>query len=191
MLFGKLLPREGNFFELFNQHAERIVEAARAFSHLVANYNDPHLREQYNRDVDNAEREVDITTGSGRVVLELPASFDGQLELETSYTENFGRETRIESDWDVEQDGPGGWDSSRGTPRRIITARGTAGNGRGRVRVRAVDTPAIRNVAVAGSAAQEGSLADNAARARIRVLPRRARPGDPCARVALRAPRSC
>ena len=30
MLFGKLLPREGNFFELFNQHADRIVEAARA-----------------------------------------------------------------------------------------------------------------------------------------------------------------
>src|SRR6476620_828085 len=56
MLFGKLLPREGNFFEMFNQHAERIVEAARAFSQLVANYNDPQLREQYNRDVDNAER---------------------------------------------------------------------------------------------------------------------------------------
>jgi predicted phosphate transport protein (TIGR00153 family) len=62
MLFGKLLPREGNFFEMFNQHAERIVEAARAFSHLVANYNDPHLREQYNRDVDNAERAADRVT---------------------------------------------------------------------------------------------------------------------------------
>jgi uncharacterized protein len=62
MLFGKLLPREGNFFELFNQHADRIVEAARAFSQLVANYNDPHLREQYNRDVDNAERAADRVT---------------------------------------------------------------------------------------------------------------------------------
>src|SRR5215210_3418658 len=62
MLFGKLLPRDGNFFELFNQHAERIVEAARAFSHLVANYNVPHLREQYNRDVDNAERAADRVT---------------------------------------------------------------------------------------------------------------------------------
>lgn len=49
MLFGKLLPREGNFFELFNQHADRIVEAGRAFSQLVANYSDVHLREQYNR----------------------------------------------------------------------------------------------------------------------------------------------
>ncbi len=46
MLFGKLMPREGNFFEMFNQHADRIVEAARAFSQLVANYSDPHLREQ-------------------------------------------------------------------------------------------------------------------------------------------------
>ena len=62
MLFGKLMPREGNFFEMFNQHADRIVEAARAFSQLVANYNDPHLREQYNRDVDNAERAADRIT---------------------------------------------------------------------------------------------------------------------------------
>jgi uncharacterized protein len=62
MFFGKLLPREGNFFEMFNQHADRTVEAARAFSQLVANYNDPHLREQYNRDVDNAERAADRVT---------------------------------------------------------------------------------------------------------------------------------
>ena len=62
MFFGKLLPREGNFFEQFNQHADRIVEAARAFSQLVVNYNDAHLREQYNRDVDNAERAADRIT---------------------------------------------------------------------------------------------------------------------------------
>ncbi len=62
MLFGKLLPREGNFFELFNQHADKIVEAARAFSLLVANYADPNLREKYNQDVDNAERGADRIT---------------------------------------------------------------------------------------------------------------------------------
>jgi uncharacterized protein len=62
MLFGKLLPREGNFFEMFNHHADRIVEAAHAFSNLVANYNDPNLREQYNREVDNAERAADRVT---------------------------------------------------------------------------------------------------------------------------------
>src|SRR4051812_35441763 len=62
MFFGKLLPREGNFFEMFNQHAERIVEAARAFSNLVANYADVEKREQYAREVDNAERAADKVT---------------------------------------------------------------------------------------------------------------------------------
>lgn len=62
MLFGKLLPREGNFFEMFNQHAERIVEAAHAFSQLVLHYDDAHLREKYNQDVDNAERAADRIT---------------------------------------------------------------------------------------------------------------------------------
>lgn len=62
MLFGKLLPREGNFFEMFNQHADRIVDAAQAFSLLVANYGDLHLREKYNQAVDNAEGAADRVT---------------------------------------------------------------------------------------------------------------------------------
>jgi uncharacterized protein len=62
MFFAKLLPQEGNFFELFNQHAEHIGEAARAFSQLVDNYHDPILREQYNREVDNAEHSADRVT---------------------------------------------------------------------------------------------------------------------------------
>jgi len=62
MLFGKLLPREGNFFDMFNQHAERIVEAAHAFAQLVAHYNEPPLRERYAQEVDNAERAADRVT---------------------------------------------------------------------------------------------------------------------------------
>ena len=63
MLFAKLLPREGNFFEMFNQHADRIVEAAYAFSSLVEHYSDTHLRDKYNQDVDNAERAADRDRG--------------------------------------------------------------------------------------------------------------------------------
>jgi uncharacterized protein len=62
MFFGKLLPREGNFFELFNQHAQHTVEAAKAFEQLVANYNDPILRDKYNAEVDSAERAADRIT---------------------------------------------------------------------------------------------------------------------------------
>lgn len=69
MLFGKLMPRDGNFFMMFNQHADRIVEAARAFAQLVANYNDINLREQYNREVDQAEQAADRVTREVNQVL--------------------------------------------------------------------------------------------------------------------------
>ena len=61
-MFGKLLPREGNFFELFNQHAGFIVEAAHAFSQLVANYSNLELRAKYNEAVDRAEHAADRVT---------------------------------------------------------------------------------------------------------------------------------
>src|ERR1700704_4915011 len=62
MLFGKLLPREGNFFDLFNQHGGFIVEGARAFILLIQNYADPTLREKYASEVDRAEKQADRIT---------------------------------------------------------------------------------------------------------------------------------
>ena len=62
MLFGKLLAREGNFFELFNQHGNYIVEGARAFILLIQNYADPVLRDQYAEEVGVAERNADRIT---------------------------------------------------------------------------------------------------------------------------------
>jgi uncharacterized protein len=62
MLFGKLLPREGNFFELFDQHGAFIVEGARAFILLIQNYSDLTLREKYANEVGTAERQADRIT---------------------------------------------------------------------------------------------------------------------------------
>src|SRR6218665_758987 len=62
MLFGKLLPREGNFFELFNQHAAFITEGARAFMLMIENYGNLELREKYAVDVVTAERAADKVT---------------------------------------------------------------------------------------------------------------------------------
>ncbi len=62
MFFGKLLPREGNFFELFNEHGNHIAEGARAFNSLVKYYADPSLREKYTADVGAAERSADKVT---------------------------------------------------------------------------------------------------------------------------------
>lgn len=62
MLFGKLLPREGNFFELFNKHGEAIVTGSRAFLAMIQNYGDVGLREKYAADVDRAEHDADRIT---------------------------------------------------------------------------------------------------------------------------------
>jgi predicted phosphate transport protein (TIGR00153 family) len=62
MLFGKLLPREGNFFELFNQHADFIVQGAHAFTSMIENYNDLDKREKYALEVVTAERAADKVT---------------------------------------------------------------------------------------------------------------------------------
>jgi hypothetical protein len=62
MLFGKLLPREGNFFELFNEHGTKIVEGSRAFMRMIENYADLTLREKYAAEVDAAERQADKVT---------------------------------------------------------------------------------------------------------------------------------
>ena len=62
MFFGKLLPREGNFFELFNDHSRHIVAGARAFMAMVQNYSDQTLREKYAAEVDAAEKLADRVT---------------------------------------------------------------------------------------------------------------------------------
>ena len=62
MLFGKLLPREGNFFELFNEHGRYIAEGARAFMAMATNYSDETLRTKYAAEVDAAEKQADRIT---------------------------------------------------------------------------------------------------------------------------------
>ncbi len=62
MVFGKLLPREGNFFELFDQHAAYIVEGARAFMAMIERYGDLDERERQAAAVDDAEHKADRVT---------------------------------------------------------------------------------------------------------------------------------
>ena len=62
MFFAKLLPHEGNFFEMFNQHGAFIAEGARAFALMVQNYSDPALREKYAAQVSSEEQQADKVT---------------------------------------------------------------------------------------------------------------------------------
>ena len=62
MFFAKLLPRDGNFFKLFDEHGVFIVQGARAFMAMVQNYSDQTLRAKYAAEVDGAEKQADRIT---------------------------------------------------------------------------------------------------------------------------------
>ena len=58
-MFGRLLPKEGRFFDLFNAHAEQVVRAARELKAVMDNF---EAREEHARLVDEAEHAADRIT---------------------------------------------------------------------------------------------------------------------------------
>jgi len=58
-MLSRLMPREGNFFELFNSHAGLIVEGSRELVAMITAFEDV---EQHARRIDNAERAADKIT---------------------------------------------------------------------------------------------------------------------------------
>lgn len=58
-MFGRLMPREGRFFELFNAHAEQMVLAARELVTLMGNTDSPAAPAQA---IDRHENQADKIT---------------------------------------------------------------------------------------------------------------------------------
>lgn len=80
MVFGKLLPRESNFYSLFNEHGTHIAAGARAFLAMVQNYADLTLREKHAAEVIGAERAADKITAE--VQRELHRTFITPIDRE-------------------------------------------------------------------------------------------------------------
>src|SRR5574339_634212 len=58
-MLGRLMPREGKFFDLFNAHAERIVEGSRELAAMIGSFSDLEAHAQR---IDGAERAADKLT---------------------------------------------------------------------------------------------------------------------------------
>jgi uncharacterized protein len=58
-MFGRLLPREGRFFDLFNAHAAQVVRAANELKALMEHFD---RREEHARTIDEAEHAADRIT---------------------------------------------------------------------------------------------------------------------------------
>jgi predicted phosphate transport protein (TIGR00153 family) len=61
-MFARLLPIEGKFFALFDQHADYIVDGSREFAQLMLNYADTEKRRRGIDAIDVAERAADKVT---------------------------------------------------------------------------------------------------------------------------------
>src|SRR5215831_1475316 len=57
-----LMPREGQFFDLFNKHADFTVEGAKALSSLMQSYDDTKGREAWIAKIEQLERGADRVT---------------------------------------------------------------------------------------------------------------------------------
>ena len=58
-MLSRLMPREGNFFALFNAHAERIVEGSRELTVMITSFSNLEAHAQR---IDGAERAADKIT---------------------------------------------------------------------------------------------------------------------------------
>src|SRR5215813_467977 len=58
-MLGRLMPVEGRFFELFNAHAERIVEGSRELAAMMTTFSELETHAQH---IDGAERAADKIT---------------------------------------------------------------------------------------------------------------------------------
>src|SRR6185503_12329676 len=59
IMLGRLMPREGRFFELFNAHAERIVEGSRELASMIGAFSELDAHAQR---IDASERAADKIT---------------------------------------------------------------------------------------------------------------------------------
>ena len=89
--------------------------------------------------VGGRKQSVRVWSGTGNVVVELPADLNARFEIETAYTESHGRDSKITSAWPLDREPVSDWDATMGTPRRHVRAAGTAGRGDGIIYINTVN----------------------------------------------------
>src|SRR5262249_43041539 len=89
--------------------------------------------------VGGREQSVEVMSGTGTVIVELPGDLNARFDVETAYTESHPRPTRITSSWALDREPVSDWDSSQGTPRKYVRASGVAGKGAGHIYIKTVN----------------------------------------------------
>ncbi|MFA7504869.1 MAG: DUF47 family protein, partial [Burkholderiaceae bacterium] len=61
-MLGRFMPREGQFFDLFNRHCGHVVEGSASLHRLMNEFDDPETRKRLLMEIDRAEKSADRIT---------------------------------------------------------------------------------------------------------------------------------
>ena len=85
------------------------------------------------------DRHVNIDSKGGDIELVVPAGLDMDIDIQIAFTRNSSKKYEIRSDFPLQTTTSPEWDSSHGTPRRIIQGRGKTGSAKHKIRIRTIN----------------------------------------------------
>ncbi|MFN2441286.1 MAG: hypothetical protein ABR517_01245 [Thermoanaerobaculia bacterium] len=88
---------------------------------------------------EQGDRHVRIDSKGGDIELSVPAGLDMDIDIQIAFTRNSSRKYEIRSDFPLQVTTSPEWDSSHGTPRRIIQGRGKSGSGKHKIVIRTIN----------------------------------------------------
>lgn len=90
-----------------------------------------------------AERDIELSSKSGTIVLNVPKDFPMEIRVILAYTRNAGDHFRIINSLGLSQQETQEWDNSHGTPRKYIRASGRVGSGLNHVTIDTINGDVI------------------------------------------------
>jgi hypothetical protein len=88
------------------------------------------------------KRNVTLTSMGGDVTLTVPAELSMDIEIEIAYTKDSDKDyedCKVASDFSVKEERSNEWDRSKGSPRKYITATGSTGDGKNKIKIKTIN----------------------------------------------------
>jgi DUF4097 and DUF4098 domain-containing protein YvlB len=91
------------------------------------------------KDQSAGAHEITLSSMGGEIVLTLPKDYPMTIDVELAYTKNSDKSYKITDNLGLEQSASTDWNTSHGTPRKYLYAKGRIGNGRNHVTLKTVN----------------------------------------------------
>ncbi|UCF05817.1 MAG: DUF4097 family beta strand repeat protein [bacterium] len=90
-------------------------------------------------DPDRGKRDVEITSMSGDIILEVPSGLSMEFDIELAYTKKSRRNYKIKSDFEMNIEETDDWEWKLGSPRKYIYGTGKVRGGKHMIKIRTIN----------------------------------------------------